>query len=192
MPPRTQFTSDDVLEAAFEIVREEGLKKLSARRVAEKLNSSTAPVYSSFRSMTELEGAVIRKAVDLLEEYTKKEYTDIPFLNMGVGFVVFARDHDMLFRSLFLEGNRFKNVVCDFHTSLEERLPKVSILEGLDEDEKKLVLKKLSTYSIGLATLVCTGLLDDDSDELIIYAMNSMGIDIIGAAMGKVGICNKK
>ena len=186
MPPKTRFTREDVLTAAFELVQSEGVKELSTRKVAERLNSSTAPIYSSFGSMTELEKEIILKVRDLLLEYTKRDYTSIAFLNMGVGFVVFGRDQPMLFSSLFLEGNRFKEVVRAFNVSLEERLPGLPVLEGLNEEERKLVLKKMATYSIGLATLACTGLLDDDSDERIIYEMNAMGMDVIDAALGKL------
>ena len=189
MPPKTRFKREDVLSAAFELVQSKGVGELTARSVAEKLNSSTAPVYSNFDSMATLEHEIMVKARDLLLAYTTKEYTAIAFLNMGVGFVVFGRDQPMLFSSLFLQGNRFREVVADLYNLLEERLPDLPILEGLGEEEQKAILKKMSTYSIGLATLACSGLLEKDSNEDIICEMNAMGMDVIGAAFGSLEAC---
>ena len=54
MPPVEKFSREKVISAAFELVRKHGMGKLSARSVAHRLGSSTAPVYNHFSSMPEL------------------------------------------------------------------------------------------------------------------------------------------
>ena len=47
MPKTIIFTREEIIEAAFEIFKQEGMPAISARRIAAKLNCSTAPVYTS-------------------------------------------------------------------------------------------------------------------------------------------------
>ena len=108
MPPKTTFTKKDVIDAAMAIVIEHGLKELTTRKVAEKLGSSPAPVYSCFQSKFELEKEVIKTIKDLLYQYSKNNYTEFYTLNMAVGLVLFARDYSQLFKSLFLENNEWQ------------------------------------------------------------------------------------
>ena len=105
MPPKAKFSKEEIVQAAFNIVQQKGLPALTARRVARNLKSSTAPVYSYFQSMNQLEREVIAEAVDMLHQYTLRPYTDRVFLNMGTGIAIFARDQSNLFRALFLEKN---------------------------------------------------------------------------------------
>ena len=120
MPPKVTFIKEDVIQAAFSIVQEQGLKRLSARKVAQRLKSSTAPVYSHFNSMKELEKEVLKKAKDLLLQYTRASYTDRVFLNMGTGCAVFSREHSELFRAIFLGRDAFKDIVEEFLLNLSE------------------------------------------------------------------------
>ena len=75
MPPKVTFTKESIIEAAFELATEKGLKSISARLVAQKLKSSTAPVYSYFKSMDELKEVVRNKAIRQLLEYQTQSYT---------------------------------------------------------------------------------------------------------------------
>ena len=69
MPPKQKFTKEDIVEAAFNVVREQGWEALSQRSIAKKLNASIGPIYSYLKSMTNLEEAVIEKAYELLLHY---------------------------------------------------------------------------------------------------------------------------
>ena len=51
MPRKTQFSAEDVILAAYELVREKGLAGLSAPAVANKMGCSTMPIYSHFKNM---------------------------------------------------------------------------------------------------------------------------------------------
>ena len=47
---KAQFSREEIVETAFEMVRENGWKGLSVPAVAKAINSSTMPIYSHFKS----------------------------------------------------------------------------------------------------------------------------------------------
>jgi AcrR family transcriptional regulator len=185
MPPKTTFRRDEVLQAALDIVKEKGLRHLTARRVAERLNASTAPVYSSFRSMRVLSREVLKKAKELLLEYATRPYTDHIFLNMGIGVVLFARDQNGLYRALFLEKGTFKDVIDDINAALRKQMDREEGLAALSEQNKDWVLEIMSIFTHGLASQVCVGLVEDARQDAIGDILKETGTAIIQFAMNK-------
>ena len=185
MPPKVVFTREDVIQAAFDFVREEGLKKLSARKIARRLKSSTAPVYSQFSSMKELELEVLRKAEDLLLQYTREPYTERVFLNMGTGYVFFAREYSELFRALFLGRGVSRDVVEDFNDFIREDMLKDSRFVAMPANDRDVLLQQMWIFTHGLAALVCVGLVEDDSNEHIIDTLLEVGTTVVASALAK-------
>ena len=105
MPRKTQFAKEDVVTAAFELVREKGLPGLSAPAVAAKMGCSTMPIYSHFKNMQALEDAVIQKAWRGVMQYQTQNYTGDVWVDQAVGWVRFSRDEANLFHSM-LNNNR--------------------------------------------------------------------------------------
>ena len=62
MPRKTKFCEDDILNAAFAVVRRKGITELSTRAIAREMNCSTMPVYSFLKSKRNLEEQVIQMA----------------------------------------------------------------------------------------------------------------------------------
>ena len=185
MPPKTTFTKKAVIKAALKVIEEHGLSHLSVRKVAEKLNSSTAPVYSCFKSRNELQNAIFEKAkLDVLE-YMSKKYTDRVFLNMGVGFVVFARDHKKLFRALFLEGEIPYEFINDLTVSFQEQMKKDHRFTHLPDESRNELLSKMWTFTYGLATQICVGFANEESDKYIISILLEVGTIIIADTLNK-------
>jgi AcrR family transcriptional regulator len=48
MPPKVQFSKEQILDTAFELVAEAGMAALSVRALAKRLGSSVAPIYVNF------------------------------------------------------------------------------------------------------------------------------------------------
>jgi len=90
MPPKQKYTKEDIVEAAFNVVREQGWEALSQRSIAKKLNASIGPIYSYFKSMANLEEAVIEKAYELLLQYmlTHAKMTAFPIRVKGTFFLL--------------------------------------------------------------------------------------------------------
>lgn len=175
MPPKITFNHDDVVAAGLEIVKENGIHELSARKIAERLRSSTAPIYSSFGSIEALKHDVLSKAKQILLEYTGDSYTDTPFLNMGVGVVLFAREYPMLFRALFLESFGYKDIIDDLFKQLLRVMDSDATLTSLSSDEKKLLLERMWIFTYGLATIVCVGQIEIKDKYDVIRILDPMG-----------------
>jgi AcrR family transcriptional regulator len=185
MAPRQTVTRGRIGEAAFEIVSEEGMQALTARNVAQRLGVSTQPIYVYFSSMKDLRREVIRRAKKMMLSYTAKPYTDRLFLNIGIGAVFFARDHRTLYRFLFMENDRFKDLVADILDTCRREMKKDGRFAHMTQGERNALFDTLWVYVYGLASLICVGLIDEDSDRFIIDAIERMGTDIIAAAIRK-------
>lgn len=100
MPRKTKFTTKEIVTAAFELVREDGWGGLSSAAVADRIGSSTMPIYSHFKNLEELEHAVLEKCWDLLMEYESRVITGDVWFDQAIGYVFFARDERQLFRCM--------------------------------------------------------------------------------------------
>ena len=167
MPPKITFTKEDIIQAAFEIVQEKGIQILTARKVAERLKSSTAPVYSCFKSMDELKELVIRNAKNLLFQYMKKSYTDSVFLNMETGIVLFARDHNELYRTIFKEGDVFKYIVDEFLNSMRKQIVNDSRFKTMSAEDRSNLLTKILIFTHGLSVLICEGTIKNKGKKIL-------------------------
>ena len=185
MPPKIKYTREEVIKAAVSVVEENGLNSLTARNVASKLDSSTAPVYSYFATMDELALCVIKETQRTLLEYSSRPYTDRVFLNMGTGVAMFALEHPLLYRALMLEGDSHSEVVREFVNTLESELPKDSRFTLLSDSERHILLMKMWTFTHGLASLISVGLIKDCDQDYIIKALLDIGTDVIGATLAK-------
>ena len=183
MPPKAKYGREEILNGALSIASREGLDKLSVRRIARDLGCSTTPVYSTFRSMPELEASLISRVIDILISYTEKEYTDNLFLNIGIGIVFFAREYRKLYRVLFLESDKFKEMLERFHYSTDLQMKKAQISQLIDEEERKDILRKMWIFTHGLATLISTGYIENESDEFIIDLLGRTGGDVISSTI---------
>lgn len=69
MPPKAKFTREEIVEAAFSIVKADGFEALTSRALGTRLGSSARPIFTVFQSMDEVQQAVIEAAKVLYKEY---------------------------------------------------------------------------------------------------------------------------
>lgn len=100
MPPKQRFTPEDVIEAAYRVVRKQGWEGFSARTIAKELNSSTRPIYDYFSSMENIEAEVVKKALATFVEFLSRERTGDMWLDHAIGYVRFAATEKHLFRCI--------------------------------------------------------------------------------------------
>jgi AcrR family transcriptional regulator len=103
MPPKNKFTNNDIIDAAFKIVREKGLDALTARAIALELKSSTKPIYSQIETMEKVKEAVVYKAYDLYLEYLERKITGDKLTDFLMNYVLFAYKEKKLFRIFYDE-----------------------------------------------------------------------------------------
>ncbi len=105
MPPRVRITGEDIVDAAFLLVREKGMSALNAREVATRLSCSTQPIFCNFTSMEALREAVLVRANEfylakLGEDMAAGRYP--PYKASGMSYIDFAVTEPRLFESLFM------------------------------------------------------------------------------------------
>lgn len=183
MPPKVTFTKEYVIEAAYEILRESGIEELSARKIAEKLNCSTAPVYSTFESMEALKEEIMLKAKATLVKYASNNYSkEKSFIDIGIGISIFAREEKNLFRAIFLKGENTKHSINRFLEELEKEMDKDKKFTIMNKTEKKSLLERMVVFTIGFATIICEDLIEKQSDEYIKETITKVGTIFFKAA----------
>ena len=141
MPRKTQFTVEDVIKAAFELVREKGLAGLSAPAVAAEMGCSTMPIYSHFKNMLALEDEVVKKAWNMAMQYEGERHTGDAWVDQAVGYVRFAREEYNLFHCR-IEG---RNLKLRFEMMMKNWQYLAKLLKGYDafNDLNDELIKKI-------------------------------------------------
>lgn len=186
MPVKNIFDRDKIINAAFEIVRKDGWSRLSARSLARELGASTMPLYSYLKSMEDLKKDLKEKTIDLLLEYqTKNTDKDHPFLDMGMGYLLFAKNEKNLFKFLYEEnynGLSMKGHIEDrkFNEILKV-MKKDPDLKNFTAKELKDVLLKMWIFVHGLSFMMIYGGVNDMSDKEIKRLIVETGFAVISA-----------
>jgi len=175
------YSRDQIIETAFQLIREQGWSAFSVRAIAKKLGSSTMPVYSHMRSLEELENELCSKAQELMKEFQQRQYTEHVLLNLAFGYVVFARDEINLFRFLFLEKPRRFDIENStemkesFMADFGQQSEAGTALAALQEAGQETIIQYTWIFTHGLATLVNSGALGSCSDQLILRYLKDAG-----------------
>ena len=104
MARKETITKTYLFETAFEMLREEGIENITARKLAAKAGCSTQPIFRVYENMEELWQELFEEAVDYFENYYNKAklYDFTPFVNLGITYIEFAMKEKHLFQLLFL------------------------------------------------------------------------------------------
>src|SRR5690606_18911957 len=132
MAPKSKFTKEQIIDAAFEIARQEGLNGITIRKVADQLGSSIAPIYVNFKDVNELIREVIKKVSDVSKQYVAEINSGNPFHDIGVASIRCAKEYSVLFRDLVMRPNEhMQDYDEDMGNDLVEMMKGDSHLEGL-------------------------------------------------------------
>jgi len=172
MPPKNKFNRQEIIEAAFEIAKEEGFSKITARSVASRLNSSVAPIYINFKAIEELTQTVVKRVFALSEELLTKQKGDNLFENIGKASLAFARDYPVLFRELVLKPNPYMVSYEKTEKTMVEALKKTEEMKDWTVNERRRLLLKMRIFQLGLSTMVANGHVpswfdDKESEKLL-------------------------
>ena len=171
MPPKAKFTKEEILSAALDIVRSKGIDALTARLLADALNSSPRPIFTVFAGMDEIVREVILKAKSLYAEYVRRGLTCVPqFKGVGVQYILFAIEEPKLFQLLFMNERGSVPPLCDvlqlIEDSFEEILASITNAYGFDRDTALRLYYHMWIYSHGIATLCATKMCSFTADDI--------------------------
>jgi AcrR family transcriptional regulator len=185
MPPKITFTKEKIIDAAFEIYKDSGLESISIRKIAAKLGSSIAPIYSNFKNVGEVKKSIMERTLNILIRYTEREFSSNAFLNIGLGLLNFAKDYGVLYKELFINSSEYAYLTDEFVARNLQHMKKESMMDGLSDQEMKRVHEKVRLFTHGLATQICSGSMQGKSDEYIHQLLMEVGEDIVGYTIYK-------
>ena len=162
MPPKQKFSREDVIDAAFAIVRRQGWKGLSARAIAKELDASTRPVYDYFQSMKHIEKEVVKKALATFVEYIGRDRTGDKWLYQALGYIIFAGQEKHLFRCINDEAHiQYQKEFARQHClSLRDQLSEDPRFQNLPEETVQRIRVARWFMVHGMAFLAANGWMD--------------------------------
>jgi AcrR family transcriptional regulator len=106
--PRTRRhrrTQQAILDAAREIIRDEGIDALSMRAIADRIDYSAATLYEYFASKEEIVEVVSMQGQQMLYDYLAQVDTEKPLLEyfeqLGLAYIRFALENPDYFLTMF-------------------------------------------------------------------------------------------
>ena len=109
MARKETITKEDIIQAAFAILQEEGIEQVTARKLAARAKCSTQPIFRVYSNMEKLTEELYGKACGYFEDFYSNfpRITVTPFVNLGQAYIKFAGEHKNIFKFVFLSPERF-------------------------------------------------------------------------------------
>ena len=157
MPPKIKFTKEEIVRAAVDVVREQGMQAMTARCVAARLGSSPKVIFGYFSGMDALRQAVMQAASAMYGAYIRREIAQKqypPFKASGMAYIRFAREEKALFRLLFMRDR-----TGEAYTPSEEYpmlLDLIMQANGCSREQAAMLHMEMWACVHGLAVMVAT------------------------------------
>ncbi|MCI9038625.1 MAG: TetR family transcriptional regulator [Clostridia bacterium] len=182
MPKAMKYSKEEVVQVAYEIVKEEGIEGINARKIAKKLNASVHPIFNHFENIEELKKAVVEKIVETYHSYMisgkgKEKY----YKETGLSYIRFAKDFPQFFKIMFMNPTKLdaKNFIMA-DSAGDEIIKAGQILTGLSYEEQKTFHVEVWMLTHGIACLVATKTVELSDEEIGELLENTVRQMIIG------------
>lgn len=160
MAPKNKFTKEEMVNAALQVVRLNGIDRLTAKTMADELGTSTQPIFTAFGSMDTVRQEVYDSAIRLYDKYTTAGLKEkIPFLGVGMQYIRFAWDEPELYRFLFLtrtQNNKYSAMTAMRRLQALVR-PTLMNVYHITAEEADIYFRDLWFVVHSLSTLIVTG-----------------------------------
>lgn len=166
----TRISSEQIIDKAVEMVKNNGWDSINARSLAKELDISTKPLYRLYNGMDEIKSDAYKKIYQEYDEFiTHRVDNKNALITLCVAYVEFAKENKNLFKSLFLSNNlnwlSIENV-------LDEKWNQSTIINlvnkhGYSFENAKALFMHIWLYANGLATLIATNDIEIDDKEII-------------------------
>lgn len=168
MPAKKQVSKEEIVKAAQDILRKDGLEAINARNLAKALKCSTQPIYLSFKGMEELKTAVLYSANEVYLQYIQKEMEKSeypPYKASGMAYIRFAKEEKNLFKVLFMR-ERTKLQMEDEKKYSNIWIQGISQKTGFDEETAYKLYMEMWFLGHGIAAMIVTSYFDPDWDVI--------------------------
>lgn len=170
MPTTLKITKNNILDAAFNIVRESGIESVSNREIAKKLNSSIRPIYYQFKNVDELKAELYSKMEKYFYDYIIENIIDdvLKYKQIGINYIKFARDEKNLFKVLFMSEFDYapKKFISKEENDFNRVMKFAKNSTRLSDNKIEDFHVKMWLFTHGIATLVATKTIKFTDDEI--------------------------
>lgn len=171
MPPKAKFSREEIIDAAIDIVREDGFDALTSRALGTKLGSSARPIFTVFQNMEEVQQEVIITAKQKYREYISKGLSqDLAFKGVGMEYILFSINEPKLFQLLFMTEQSqipdLTGVLPLIDDSYEQILRSIQSGYEIDKPSAEILYRHLWIYTHGIATLCATNMCRFTDEEI--------------------------
>lgn len=181
MSTKIKISKDMILDTAFDIVRKDGMEKLSNRELANRLKCSIRPIYYQFENVQQMQKELYAK----IEHYFYKFILDnmieeIPkYKQVGINYIKFAQKEKRLFQILFMSdiGLTPDAFVSKAGEDYEEIEKLIKISTNIRDEDIKEFHTKMWFFCHGIATLVASDtikLTDKQIQDLLSYEFQAL------------------
>ena len=173
MPPKIKTTQEDIINASYQIVREEGMKKLTARNVAQRLGTSVQPIFRAFVNMEDLEEVVMEKIKNTYKEYIMNSVSlEDSLMGTVAAYIKFAREEKQLFQILHMSDRYGISKTQEISTGdMNVEIVKViAQMEKITMEEAALIYQAIFFTAHGMASMVATnhcGFSDEEVGQIL-------------------------
>ncbi len=166
MPPKFKFTRDEIIQAALDLTRENGIGSVTARGLAARLQASAKPIFGLFQNMEEVQQEVLKAAGNLYQSYLQEDMSSEKYplyKASGMAYIRFAKEEKELFKLLFMRDRSNEKI----DENNEEIKPLIELIQkntGLNKEEAYLFHIEMWIYVHGIATMLAASYLEWDMD----------------------------
>ena len=172
MPSSPKIKKEDMLQAALEIIIQDGYAALNIKAVAKKLECSTAPISWQFGGMDGLRQDLIPFAEQYVEDtyYRLNENEFATFEQRGKGTVDLALEKPYLFRFLYM-GERRPHLITGFELQPDDSdginvYKKIADMLEITVKQAMDFAMTMIVYTQGIGTLIASGIVKDTKENM--------------------------
>lgn len=166
VPPKAKTNRQQIIDTAFEMVRENGVESLNARNLARRIGCSTQPLFYNFSTMEGLLASVIYKANEFYHSYIWQAMSESkypPYKASGMAYIQFSKDERNLFNLLFMRDRTNEKEDVQ-NASFEEIVSMLMANYDLPHEEAQLFHLEMWSVVHGIAAMQATSFLNLDAD----------------------------
>lgn len=183
MAPKTKFTKQDIVLAAFDIAKTDGIESITIRKVAERLGSSIAPIYVNFNDVQDLLQQVVERALQVARGMIMEQQSGQPFRDIGMASLRFAKEYPVLYRDLMMKDNPHMKNTPEQLAEVIGLMRHDPELAEFSDQELQSILLNMQVFQTGLCVMVANDLFTKNvDDEQMINMMDEAAEAFIRAA----------
>lgn len=191
MPPKAKYTREEIIETALNIVAEKGKSALNARDLGAALGTSTRPVFTAFKNMSELIEEVKKAAMKRFESYSRNEPGVACVQERWYADDLVCTNEPKLISVLYMSERSADGDFDDLFSELGDTagycIECIMRDYSLNQEEANFLFRSLWIYTFGIGVLIASKVCRYEeevvSDMLTRQFMSVMGLVKSGRAL---------